>query len=124
VRASPLFPATPSIIHISPTCTMPILCSTHVFISSPQDLRLVLKRAGLEGRDTVFLFTDTQIIQESMLEDINNLLNAGEVRSIALANCERHIAMNTSWVELMWSCRCQTFGASMIWSKLQQACGR
>jgi dynein heavy chain len=41
----------------------------------------VLKRAGLEGRDTVFLFADTQIVQESMLEDVNNLLNAGEVRT-------------------------------------------
>ena len=39
----------------------------------------VLKKAGMEGKDTVFLFTDTQIIAESYLEDINNILNAGEV---------------------------------------------
>ncbi len=31
----------------------------------------------MEGKDTVFLFTDTQIVQESFLEDINNILNAG-----------------------------------------------
>lgn len=44
-----------------------------------QDLKHVLKRTGLEGRDTVFLFSDTQIVQEGFLEDINALLNAGEV---------------------------------------------
>jgi hypothetical protein len=39
----------------------------------------VLKKAGLEGRDTVFLFSDTQIVQEGFLEDLNNILNAGEM---------------------------------------------
>jgi dynein heavy chain, axonemal len=39
----------------------------------------VLKKAGLDGKPTVFLFTDTQIVQESFLEDVNNILNAGEV---------------------------------------------
>jgi len=41
------------------------------------DLRRVLKRAGLDGRDCVFLLADTQIAQEVFLEDINNILNAG-----------------------------------------------
>jgi dynein heavy chain len=41
------------------------------------DLRRVLKRAGVEGRDCVFLLADTQIIQEGFLEDVNNILNAG-----------------------------------------------
>ena len=39
------------------------------------DLRKVLLMAGVEGKDVVFLFTDTQIVQESFLEDINNILN-------------------------------------------------
>ncbi|EFJ44216.1 dynein heavy chain 2 [Volvox carteri f. nagariensis] len=46
------------------------------------DLRRVLKKAGLEGRETVFLFTDTQIVQENFLEDINNILNSGEVPNL------------------------------------------
>jgi dynein heavy chain, axonemal len=46
------------------------------------DLRKVLKAAGIEGRDIIFLFTDTQIVWEGMLEDINNLLNAGEVPNL------------------------------------------
>ena len=42
-----------------------------------EDLKRILKRAGLEGRDCVFLLSDTQITKEGFLEDINNLLNAG-----------------------------------------------
>lgn len=37
--------------------------------------------AGVNNEDTVFLFTDTQIVQEEFLEDINNILNSGRFRS-------------------------------------------
>ena len=46
------------------------------------NLKEVLKKAGMEGRNTVFLFTDSQIVQESFLEDINNILNSGEVPNL------------------------------------------
>lgn len=36
-------------------------------------------KAGIDDKSTVFLFSDTQIIYESFLEDINNILNSGEV---------------------------------------------
>jgi hypothetical protein len=32
--------------------------------------------------EVVFLFSDTQIVDEQMLEDLNNILNTGEVPSI------------------------------------------
>jgi len=44
-----------------------------------EDLKKVLQRAGAETKPTVFLFSDAQIKEESFVEDINNLLNAGEV---------------------------------------------
>ena len=47
-----------------------------------EDLKKVLMTAGLEGNPTVFLFCDTQIVKESFLEDINNILNAGEVPNL------------------------------------------
>lgn len=46
------------------------------------DLKKVMLRAGAENKPVVFLFSDTQIVKESFLEDINNLLNSGEVPNI------------------------------------------
>ena len=45
---------------------------------------VLLQSAGVGGdaRPTVFLVTDTQIILEQFLEDINNLLNSGEVPNL------------------------------------------
>lgn len=58
----------------------------------------MLKKAGLEGRDVVFLFNDTQILHEGFLEDLNNILNAGEVPDLLgvddleeIGNCLRPI---------------------------------
>lgn len=38
--------------------------------------------AGKEGKATVFLLTDSQIKEESFLEDVDGLLNAGEVPNL------------------------------------------
>lgn len=51
-----------------------------------EDLKRLLMLAGGESKPTVFLFTDTQIIRESFLEDINNILNAGEVPDLFAAD--------------------------------------
>jgi len=47
-----------------------------------EDLRRVLKLAGADGKTTVFLFSDTQLKEESFLEDLNNILNTGEVPNL------------------------------------------
>ena len=44
-----------------------------------------MKTAGT-GKTMVFLITDTQIKEESFLEDIDNLLNTGEVPNIFAAD--------------------------------------
>ncbi|TPX33936.1 hypothetical protein SeMB42_g07413 [Synchytrium endobioticum] len=46
------------------------------------DLKKILIKAGAQGVPSVFLFSDTQIIKESFLEDVNNLLNTGEVPNL------------------------------------------
>lgn len=38
--------------------------------------------AGVEGRHVAFLFTDNHIVSESFVEDINNMLNSGEITGL------------------------------------------
>jgi len=45
------------------------------------DMKALIKKAGL-GQQTVFLFSDTQIKLTSFLEDINNILNTGEIPNL------------------------------------------
>ncbi|EAS04067.1 axonemal dynein heavy chain (macronuclear) [Tetrahymena thermophila SB210] len=47
-----------------------------------EDLQRVMKSAGVDKKDTIFLFSDTQIAKESMVEDICNILNNGEVPNL------------------------------------------
>jgi len=44
-----------------------------------EDVKDLYKTAGVEQEPTVFIFDDTQIVNEAMLEDINNMLNSGEI---------------------------------------------
>ncbi len=47
-----------------------------------EDMKGLMMRAGGEGRPIAFLFTDSQIVHEGFLEDINNMLNTGEIPSL------------------------------------------
>ena len=42
----------------------------------------LLLKAGAEGKQTVFLFSDNQIKDESFMEDISMILNTGDVPNI------------------------------------------
>lgn len=42
----------------------------------------MLIKAGVNGKPTVFLFSDNQIKEESFVEDINMILNTGDVPNI------------------------------------------
>ena len=47
-----------------------------------EDIKELMRIAGGKGLATTFLLTDTQIKMESFLEDVNNILNTGEVPNI------------------------------------------
>ena len=47
-----------------------------------EDLKTIISAAGTAAREVVFLFSDTQIKEESFVEDINNMLNAGDVPNL------------------------------------------
>ena len=42
----------------------------------------LLRKTGAEGKQTVFLFSDNQIKDESFMEDISMILNTGDVPNI------------------------------------------
>ncbi|KAK9508782.1 hypothetical protein O3M35_006257 [Rhynocoris fuscipes] len=46
------------------------------------DIRVLLKRAGCDAKPHVFLFADSQIKDEAFVEDINMLLNTGDVPNL------------------------------------------
>ncbi|XP_042545793.1 dynein axonemal heavy chain 3 [Dipodomys spectabilis] len=47
-----------------------------------EDLKKIMLQAGVASKSTVFLFADNQIKDESFVEDINMLLNTGDVPNI------------------------------------------
>ena len=46
------------------------------------DMRALLKSAGLQGSPMVFLFTDGQCKEEAFIEDITSILNTGEIPNL------------------------------------------
>jgi hypothetical protein len=46
------------------------------------DLKRLYFTAGVENKPTVFLFVDTQVVEEVFLEDISNILSSGEVPNL------------------------------------------
>jgi dynein heavy chain, axonemal len=44
-----------------------------------EDLKRCLLNAGLKARPTTFLFSDVQIVDQTQLEDLNSILNSGDV---------------------------------------------
>ncbi|XP_070785989.1 dynein axonemal heavy chain 2 [Enoplosus armatus] len=47
-----------------------------------EDMKRLYRLTGVDNKPTVFLFNDTQIVDESFLEDINNILSSGEVPNL------------------------------------------
>ena len=49
------------------------------------DVKELMIKTGVKGERVAFLFTDTQVVSDDFLEDINNVLNTGEVPTISPA---------------------------------------
>ncbi|KAF3689531.1 Dynein heavy chain 1 [Channa argus] len=56
-----------------------------------EDIKSIMMRAGLQNQQITFLFVDTQIKSESFLEDINNILNSGDVPNLYAADEQERI---------------------------------
>jgi dynein heavy chain len=50
-----------------------------------ENIKKILLLAGVKEKQTTFLFSDVQIIDERMVEDINNILNSGDVPNLYAA---------------------------------------
>lgn len=55
------------------------IAKNYRLIEFREDLKKVYRMAGVDNKPTVFLFTDAQIINNSFLEDVCNILSSGEV---------------------------------------------
>uniref|UniRef100_A0A8C2TNL6 Dynein axonemal heavy chain 12 n=1 Tax=Coturnix japonica TaxID=93934 RepID=A0A8C2TNL6_COTJA len=63
-----------------------------------EDLKTLLRSAGVKGLKTVFLITDAQIKEESFLEDVDSLLNTGEVPNLFAADEKQEITLAHNFV--------------------------
>ena len=50
-------------------------------------------QCGVDMKPTVFLFSDTQISNEAFVEDVNNILNNGEIPNLYIASEDQMIVV-------------------------------
>merc|ERR550514_2588737 len=67
------------------------ITKTYSVVEWFDDLKAVMLMAGRDNKPTVFLFSDTQVKKESMMEDINGILNTGEVANLFAT--DEHMAL-------------------------------
>ncbi|XP_029908318.1 dynein heavy chain 1, axonemal [Myripristis murdjan] len=56
-----------------------------------EDIKSIMLKAGLQNEQITFLFVDTQIKSESFLEDVNNILNSGDVPNLYASDEQERI---------------------------------
>ena len=65
------------------------------------DVKRVMLLAGAKGNPVAFLLTDSQLQKDSFLEDINGILNTGEVR-LPLLSCCTYLLSHTRPSPSLW----------------------
>jgi dynein heavy chain len=85
------------------------------------DIKKILAKAGGDGKPTVFLFTDTQIQEESFLEDINNLLNSGEIPNLFAAD-EKQNMMDLVRASLAKTAKAPDESGASLFAKFTERC--
>lgn len=60
-----------------------------------EDLKILYRTAGVDNTPIVFLFIDSQIVEEEFLEDINNILNSGEVPNLFEGDDYEKVVLDT-----------------------------
>ena len=67
-------------------CEMPLfqisITRSYGITEFRDNIKSVLLSAGCNNKPVVFLLSDSQIVKEQMLEDVNNILNTGEVPNL------------------------------------------
>ena len=63
-------------------CFMIELTRGYNQFSFREDIKKLMNTTGVKNEPLAFLFTDSQIVNDSFLEDINNILNTGEIPSL------------------------------------------
>jgi len=61
-----------------------------------EDLKKLYSQAGILNKETTFILVDTQVAEESFLEDVNNILSSGEVPNLYKAEEIEEIKNNLS----------------------------
>ncbi|XP_077458505.1 dynein axonemal heavy chain 1 [Stigmatopora argus] len=56
-----------------------------------EDIKSIMMKAGIHNQHITFLFVDTQIKSESFLEDINSILNSGDVPNLYASDEQERI---------------------------------
>jgi hypothetical protein len=93
-----------------------------------EDLKRLLRRAGCDSKRIMFLFTDSQIKDEAFVEDINNMLNAGEVPNMFPSDEKMQVraaavqACNPAHATSVAYCNCRTVLPSPLCSSALCGC--
>ena len=95
------------------TTFQPEISKTYGVPEWRDDIKALLKNAGGLGKKMIFLITDSQIKEEAFLEDIDSLLNTGEVANLYAADEKQEL------IELVRPVIAQQFGKDVDLSPLE-----